>query len=83
MAMALTPAALQPFRAATATSMSHSATLVTSVSGGLLPRAMPPVPTTGAWATISAMYSDTTAITPMGFLCVVLGIYRLFDYFSI
>lgn len=38
---------LQPFRVATATTMKHSTTLVTTVTGGLLPRTIQPMPTTG------------------------------------
>ena len=34
---------LQPFRAATATTMKHSTTLETTVTGGLLPRTMQPM----------------------------------------
>jgi uncharacterized protein (TIGR02145 family) len=61
---------LQPFRVASVSSMGHSNALVSTVSGGVLLRAVPVSPGTGSCTTITAMYTGTTAMRSWGFLSV-------------
>ena len=46
---------LQPFQVASVTTMGRSTILVSTVSGGVLLRAVPVTPGTDTWATITAM----------------------------
>jgi len=55
---------------ATVTTMEHSAALVTTVTGGVLLRAVPITPGTGSCSSIAAMSSGSTTIRSWGFLSV-------------
>ena len=61
---------LQPFRVATVTTMEHSTTLVTTVTGGVLLRAIPIAPGTGTCTTITALCTGSAAVRSWGFLSV-------------
>jgi len=74
MAMAQIPAVSQVFRAVTVTAVVRSPTLATSVTGGVLRRAILPVPGTATWFTALAMFTGTTTISTLGSLSVASGI---------
>ena len=71
----------QVFRAGTVTTMEHSATLVTSVTGGVLRRTLLTVPGTATWVTSMAVSTGASALRILGSLSVASGI-NLFDSFD-
>ncbi|MBA7550990.1 hypothetical protein ES705_43523 [subsurface metagenome] len=69
---------LQPFRVATvAAAMEISTALASTVTGGVLLSTVPISPGGGACTTIAAMYTGTTTVRVMVFLCAVSGILKI------
>jgi len=58
---------LQPFRVATVTTMEHSTTLETTVTGGVVLRKAPMVPFPGARTTIITMCTGAVPVMGLGY----------------
>lgn len=74
---------LQLFRVASVTTMGHTATLESTVTGGVPWKPRRQTPGTGTWATAAPMWTEATAVSKLAFLFGVLVIFELFDNFSI
>ena len=71
MATALTPLALQGFRAVFVSAVEVSTALALTVTGGVRQRTIPITLGPATWTSVLAMWPETTAISEVGFLCVV------------
>ena len=74
---------LLPCRVATIAAIDHTATLATTVTGGVLLSSHLHTPGPGSWTTVTPVFTEATtsaALREVVFLLGVSGIFDLFDY---